>query len=134
MKRTQRALLDLLVIAAVADGQIDNSELEMISSWVRFLPVFDGVDPSEINEISEDCVALLEDPEGIDKLMQRTSDSLPIELHDTAYSLLVEIVSADAEAKQAELELLKLVRETLNLDDLTVAAIEYAARARHRSL
>ncbi len=134
MNTAQRALLDLLVIAAVADGEIDDSELEMISSWVRWLPVFHGVDAGEINEIAEDCVALLADPEGIPKLMDRTQDALPVALHDTAYSLVVEIVSADSEATPTELELLNLLRETLSIDDLSVAAIQYASRARHRAL
>ncbi len=61
------------------------------------------------------------------------SSSLPARLHDTAYALAVEVAAVDLHVEQEELRFLQMLRDTLNLDKLTVAAIERGARARYRT-
>jgi hypothetical protein len=60
--------------------------------------------------------------------------ALPKRLQDTAYSLVVEITAVDLQLTQEELRFLELVRDKMDLDRLVTAAIETAARARHRRM
>ena len=60
--------------------------------------------------------------------------ALPKKLEDTAYALAVEITSVDLHLEQEELRYLEMLRDKLTLDRLTTAAIEVAARARHRRM
>ena len=73
---------------------------------------------------------------GRQKRPRSTKDSglegLPARLHDTAYALAVEVATVDLHLDQAELRFLEMIRDGLNLDNLTAAAIETSARARLR--
>ncbi|MBI4046770.1 MAG: cytoplasmic protein, partial [Devosia nanyangense] len=58
--------------------------------------------------------------------------ALPRRLQDTAYALAVEIAASDLRLEQEELRYLEMVRDRLDIDRLTTAAIEASARARYR--
>jgi len=58
----------------------------------------------------------------------------PDRLHETAYALAVEIAAADLDVKPEELRFLQMLRDALELDSLTCAAIERGARARHQTI
>jgi hypothetical protein len=57
---------------------------------------------------------------------------VPHRLHDTAYSLAVEIATADLHLDAAEIRFLQMLRARLEVDKLTAAAIERSAIARFR--
>jgi hypothetical protein len=59
-------------------------------------------------------------------------DTLPSKLYDTAYSIGVEIASADLAVNSEEIRMLQMLRDRLGLDKLTCAAIERSAIARFR--
>ena len=60
--------------------------------------------------------------------------AIPKRLQDTAYALAVEVAAVDLRLEQEELRFLEMIRDRLDLDRLVTAAIETAARARHRRL
>lgn len=60
------------------------------------------------------------------------SEALPLHLYDTAYALAVDVAAADMDIVQEELRFLQMLRDKLDLDKLSIAAIEYTARARYR--
>jgi len=55
-------------------------------------------------------------------------------LQDTAYAVAVDVTSVDLHLEQEELRFLEMLRDRLDLDRLTTAAIEVSARARHRRM
>lgn len=71
---------------------------------------------------------------GLEEVLDLIARSLPKKLYDTAYALAVEVAAADLNVGQEELRLLQLLRDRLDLDKLTIAAIERGARARHATL
>jgi hypothetical protein len=77
--------------------------------------------------------ALLQDEDGLDRVLDIIATSLPPRLHETAYALTVEVAAADLHVEQEELRFLQMLRDKLDLDKLTVAAIERGARARYRT-
>ncbi|TFF27135.1 Tellurite resistance protein TerB [Jiella endophytica] len=128
----QEALIHLMIAVAAADGQISGIEQREFTVLLRTLPVFEGFDESRLTEIAHDCGKLLDEDDGIDRIIENVHASVPNNLYETAYALAVEVVSADVEASQPELRLLEMLRDAFELDRLTAGAIEHSARVRYR--
>jgi len=127
----QDALIYLMVVTAAADRALSNSELARMRALVDRLPIFDDYDLTNLPTITENCADLLQET-GIDGVLELIVSTLPKRLQDTAYALAVEIAVVDLKLGQEELRWLEMVRDSLDLDRLTTAAIEVAARARLR--
>ena len=127
----QNALISVMVLAAIADSQIDDGELAKMSRIVQSLPVFHDYDIDAIRSVAQEVSGLLQDEDGIDKALARVHETLPRRLYETAYALAVDVVAADAVATQEELRLLEMLRDELGVGRLEAAAIERGARARH---
>ena len=132
IKPYRKALLDLMVIAAVADGDFGDRELNKLSQIVSAAPVFRGMSPEDIRQVATDVVRFLEDPDGIEKVLYNARETMPRLLRPTAYALVLDVIAADLEAGESELEYLALLRESLAINELESAALEYAAKIRHR--
>jgi hypothetical protein len=121
----QDALVYLMIVAASSDDAIADQELKRIDTLVGRLPVFEGYDRAGVPKIANQCIDLINGPAGLDGVLDTAIAALPKRLEDTAYALCVEL-------EQEELRLLEMIRDKLSLDRLVTAAIETAARARHR--
>lgn len=130
----QDLLIRVMLAAAMADADVTDREFGRISSIVTSLPAFSGVDTNRIVENAAPVSALLEREDGIDRLLDEVANGLPERLYETAYALAVEVVSADVQAREEELNFLLMLEDRLELPKLPVAAIEYSARVRHRTL
>lgn len=124
------ALIYTMVLASAADQDMSDRELHMIGEIIGFLPVFEGFTRHGLAEISNACVDLLQDEDGIDTVLELVKNGLPQRLRETAYALACDVVAADGTAVQQELRMLELLQQKLELDGLTAAAIERGARAR----
>ncbi len=127
------ALIQLMVVAASSDDAMSERELRRIETLVSRLPVFESFDRDRLAAVANDCVDKL-NGDGLDQLVDDAIAALPKKLQDTAYSLVVEITAIDLQLTQEELRFLELVRDKMDLDRLVTAAIETAARARHRRM
>ena len=127
----QNALISIMVLAAVADSDIDDGELNNMTRIVQSLPVFQDYDIDELRIVAQEVAALLQDEDGIEKALSKVHEALPERLFETAYALAVDVVAADAIATQEELRLLEMLRHELGVGRLEAAAIERGARARH---
>ena len=109
------ALVYVMVMIAASDGKMPEIELKRIGRLASFLPVFEGFDPERIIPISRDIQTILAGPEGMDIALEIVKDTLPHRLHDTAYSLAVEIATADLHLDAAEIRFLQMLRARLEL-------------------
>jgi len=130
----QDALIELMVVAASSDMTMSDRELVRIAGLVGRLPVFEGFDEGRLAEVANRCADKINGATGLDGLIEDALATIPARLHDTAYALVVDVVALDLTASQEELRFLEMVRDRMQLDRLTTAAIEAAARARHRRL
>ena len=128
----QDALVYLMVVTSAADTDISAIELDRIGSLADRLPVFIGYDRERLAQMASDCVDLTRKVEDLDSIIDIVLAALPKRLHDTAYALAVEVAAVDLELEQEELRWLEMLRDRLDLDRLTTAAIEVSARARLR--
>jgi tellurite resistance protein len=127
------ALIYAMVTLSAADRTMTDRELMKIGDIVSTLPIFRDFDHELLVATAKDCGALLQKDDGLDHILDLISASLPQRLHDTAYALAVEVAAADLHVEQEELRFLQMLRDKLDLDKLTVAAIERGARARYRT-
>lgn len=128
------ALIHLMIVAASSDSDMTDRELTRIQALIGRLPVFEGFDKSRFTNVANECADLLNGPGGLDHVLDAAVNALPAKLQDTAYALAVEVAAVDLHVEQEELRFLEMLRDRLALDRLTTAAIETAARARHRRL
>ena len=126
------ALIYVMVTTAAVDGAITDLELRRIGNIVSQLPVFADFDVELLVPTAEACGKVLSGKDGLKKVLELISKHIPERLHETAYALAVEVAAADLKVVQEELRFLDMLRDSLDLSKLVVAAIERGARARHR--
>ncbi|MCV9962585.1 tellurite resistance TerB family protein [Pararhizobium sp. BT-229] len=126
------ALIYVMVMMSAVDTAMTDRELERIGRLTSFLPVFGGFDQDHLVHAARECAALLDGPEGLDIALEVVREALPSRLYDTAYAVAVEVAAADHAIRNEEIRLLQLLRDRLDLDKLTCAAIERSAIARFR--
>lgn len=126
------ALIYIMVTMSAVDSKMDETELLRIGDIVKILPVFKGYNPDNLVTTAAECGDRLSRETGLDDVLNIAAEALPLHLYDTAYALAVDIAAADLHIQQEELRFLQLLRDKLDLDKLSVAAIEYTARARYR--
>lgn len=128
------ALVYAMVTLSAADRTMTDRELKKIGDVVQTLPIFRDFDRERLVAVAEACGTLLQDEDGLDRVLDTIADTLPPRLYETAYALAVEVAAADLHVEQEELRFLQMLRDRLDLDKLAVAAIERSARVRYRTL
>lgn len=128
------ALIYTMVLVSAADREMTDSELQTIGDIVRHLPVFSDYDQGKLAETSRDCAELLNNEDGLDRVLDVILASLPEKLRETAYALACDVAAADGEVSQEELRLLEMLRHSLPVGRLPAAAIERGTKARYTSL
>ena len=128
------ALIYLMIVTASSDVALTDQELNRIETLVGRLPVFEGYDRAGLAAAASKCADLINGSTGLEGVLDMAIAAIPKRLQDTAYALAVEVAAVDLKLEQEELRFLEMVRDRLELDRLVTAAIETAARARHRRL
>lgn len=128
------ALIYAMVTAAAVDRKITEIELSRISMLVSELPVFRELKGDWLSKEAQDCGRVLAKPEGVQRVLDLIKAALPPHLRETAYVLACEVTNSDLSVKDDEAHFLSLLAETLELDQLVCAALNRAARARHRTV
>ncbi len=125
------ALIFTMVLVSAAEGEMTDAELDAISRQVRYLPVFRSFHHDRLAEVGRQCAELLREDDGLDVAFDMIAEALPRPLCETAYALACEVAAADGDLANEELNLLRMLRQRLNVDRLVAAAIERTTYARH---
>lgn len=128
------ALIYTMVLVSAADREMTDSELLTIGDVVKHLPVFEDYEQAKLLETSRDCAELLNNDDGLERVLNVILAGLPEKLRETAYALACDVAASDGEVSQEELRLLELLRHQLPVGRLPAAAIERGARARFMTL
>jgi uncharacterized membrane protein YebE (DUF533 family) len=126
------ALIYAMITTSAVDRRITDEELQRIGSIVKELPPFHDFDRDWMVREAQDCGNILAKPSGLDKVLDLIHEALPQRLHETAYVLCAEVAASDMRVRIEEVRFLELLAAKLNLDKLTCAALERAAKARHQ--
>ena len=128
----QAALIYAMITTSAVDRIISDEELQRMGAIVRQLPVFTSYDHDWLVREAQDCGKILGKAGGLDRVLALIDASLPEHLRETAYVLCAEVAAADLEIKPEERRFLDLLAAELEIDQLTCAAFDRAARARQQ--
>lgn len=134
MLEPESALIYTMVLVSAADGNMSDSEIAEIGEIVRSLPAFNEYDHSRLTGEAADCAEALAAEDGLERVLDQIVSGLPGHLAETAYVVACDVAAADGTVKQEEARLLEMLRHHLDVERLSAAAIERAAKARHRSI
>lgn len=129
----QAALVYTMVIAAEADHDIADSEIDLIGDLVDHLPIFQGTTREDITAMAARCSEALTEAAGFDQIFKEIRGALSPSLRETAYALACDVVAADKRFNQHEFRALDQIRRRLEVDPATAAAIERSAQARFQA-
>lgn len=129
---THSALIYVMVVMAAADGSMSDREMRTIGELIKTLPVFRDFEEHHLVPISQECAAILREPESLDGVLGLVKEALPAVLRETAYMLALEVALTDSRVMLEEIRILEIIRRTLGLDRLVAAALERGARARYQ--
>ncbi|MGH6735105.1 MAG: tellurite resistance TerB family protein [Methyloceanibacter sp.] len=128
------ALIYAMVTMSAVDRTMTDAELARIGEIVANLPVFAGYDGDKLVQTSQTCGEILGSDNGLEQVLQLIRSALPKKLRETAYAVALEVAAADLSVRPEELRFLDMLRDNLDLDKLTTAAIERGIRARNMVL
>lgn len=124
--RTDRnaALVEVMLLAAMADGKLTESSIQALLRRVLERPEFDGTKPDEISALVERSVKRLASQSSLESILQRLRDRLPTHQNRLlAFGLAASIAFADQRASRAELGLLKTFQAALGISEDEVAEL-----------
>lgn len=128
------AVIALMVMTSASDGHITETELRTIGRVVRSFAMFTPEDEQALTKTSDMAARLMSADGGLHRVIEAARMALPAHLSETAYAAVVDVVTADESLNMAEIRILELIRDALDVNDEGAAAIEHAARARHMTL
>ena len=131
----QEALIYTMIATSAVDRSMSPEELARIGTMVSQLPMFETFDAdADLINVSRGCSKVLAGENGLKNLLSLIGGSLEGPLRETAYMLALEVAAVDMAVSAEETRFLELLAKTLGLDNLTIAALERGARARHQRL
>ena len=128
------ALIYVMVTTSAVDRTMTDPELARIGEIVSHLPIFNDFDQEKLVQTAETCGEILSVDGGLDRVLATVKEALPKRLHETAYSIALEVAAADRAIKPEEIRFLELLSDSLEPDSLTTSAIERGIRARNTVL
>ena len=129
-----QALIFAMFTTSAADNSMNDAEMRRIGSVVRNLPAFRNYDENDLVDDAKHWGQIASGPEGLTAVLDTISAALPDNLRETAYILAAEVAASDLRSRPEERRFMQLLAQRLRLDNLTVAALERAARARHQQV
>jgi len=130
----EQALIYTMVTMSGVEGHINTVELAEIGHIVKHLPIFRHFDSVRLTTVAQEAGEILQEAEGLTTILALVADALPKKLRETAYALAVEVAASDLAVGKEELRFLAMLRDALELDKLTTAALERSAIARYQTV
>jgi tellurite resistance protein len=128
------ALVYVMVAISSVDRAMTDDEFARIGEIVSKLPIFAGCDEHGLIKTAEACGDILRTDGGLQQILRLVREGLPEKLRETAYWVALEVAAADRLVRPQEHRFLDKLRDALELDRSTTAAIERGIRARNMTL
>jgi len=118
------ALVEVMLLAAMADGQLTESAIQELLRRILERPEFDGTHPQELSSLVEKGVTTLAAAPNLENILQGLRERLPTHPNRIlAFGLAASVALADQRATRAELGLLKTFQAALGISEEEVANI-----------
>ncbi len=123
-KDRNAALVECMLLAAMADGKVSDVELRTLLRRVIERPEFEGTRADELNHLVEASVKKLAGARDLEQILASLRDRLPDHKNRMlAFGLAAAVGFADQRASRAELGLLKTFQAALGISEDEVVQI-----------
>lgn len=123
-KARNAALVETMLLAAIADGKISSIEMQTLLRRVMERPEFEGTRAEELNGLVEESVKRLAGAKDLETILASLRERLPDHKNRMlAFGLAAAVAFADNRATRSELGLLKTVQAALGISEDEVAQI-----------
>lgn len=118
------ALVEVMLLAAMADGRVSQVEMQTLLRRVLERPEFEGTRPDELNALVESSAQRLAEAASLEEILKSLRERLPDHKNRMlAFGLAAAVALADHRATRAELGLLKTFQAALGISEDEVAQI-----------
>ncbi len=108
------AFAGILLGAVASDGHISDEEAQGLWTIIGRMKLYENWTGDKFNQMMNRLVGMLK-REGVDPLINRASEALPVELRETAFAAACDLVLADGVVEDAEKEFLDKLQKTLDI-------------------
>lgn len=123
-KQRNAALVEAMLLAAIADGKVTQAEMQMLILRILERPEFEGTRSEELNALVEASVTKLAGAKNLEEILQSLRTRLPEHKNRMlAFGLAAAISFADRRATRSELGLLKTFQAALGISEAEVSQI-----------
>ncbi len=118
------ALVEVMLLAAMADGRVSQTEMQTLLRRVLERPEFEGTRSDELNALVESSAARLASAADLQDILRSLRERLPDHKNRMlAFGLAASVAFSDKRATRAELGLLKTFQAALGISENEVAQI-----------
>jgi len=123
-KERNAALVEMMLLAAMADGDISDNEMQTLLRRVIERPEFEGTRSDELNALVESSAKSLASAKDLSAILASLRERLPDHKNRMlAFGLAAAVAFADKRATRAELGLLKTFQAALGISEDEVAQL-----------
>jgi uncharacterized tellurite resistance protein B-like protein len=118
------ALVDVMLLAAAADGQASDADAEALLKRIAIRPEFNGTPEKELRNIVQKSLKRLGSAKSLEEVLASVEQRLPDrESRKIAFGLAAGVAFSDHRASRAELGLLKRFQAALGISEDEVSQI-----------
>ncbi|SET36801.1 tellurite resistance TerB family protein [Stigmatella erecta] len=123
-KQRNAALIETMLLAAIADGSVSQREIQTLLRRVIERPEFEGTSAQELNALVETSAQRLSEATDLQEVLASLRSRLPDHKNRMlAFGLAAAVAFADQRATKLELGLLKTIQAALGISEDEVAQI-----------
>ncbi|NNB87392.1 hypothetical protein HJC10_32565 [Corallococcus exiguus] len=123
-KERNAALVEAMLLAAMADGSVSQREMQTLLARVLERPEFEGTQSGELNLLVETSAVRLSEARNLEDVLSSLRRRLPDHKNRMlAFGLAAAVALADQRATRSELGLLKTFQAALGISEDEVAQI-----------
>lgn len=123
-KQRNAALIETMLLAAIADGSVSQREIQTLLRRVIERPEFEGTSAQELNALVESSAQRLSEATDLQVVLASLRSRLPDHKNRMlAFGLAAAVAFADQRATKLELGLLKTIQAALGISEDEVAQI-----------
>lgn len=123
-KERNSALIEVMLLAAMADGNVSDAEMEMLLKRIFERPEFEGTSHEQLSDTVQSGLKHLASAKNLDHVLSSLRERLPGHKNRMlAFGLAAAVAFADQRATRAELGLLKTFQAALGISEDEVSRI-----------
>lgn len=126
-----QSLLKIILLASVADGEIQPSELAMMNQIKASHPTLKKIKDSEVQEASADIYNKLSAGMELKHIIEQLGESMSETQRNTAYALAKEVCAADYEMHPAENDYINELETQFSISDRVKDIVNESIKIRY---